>query len=147
MVATLIFLSAAVNGLHVAPSPSFFPPLSCLTVHGCQDIGPDYAVTLRAWREAWEARQAEVLALGYSQRFWRKYRFYFAYCEAAFDARYIHTFQVIWVKDKEPTLTPEDMQRSSECAAGRCCAVLYAAVRGFVVLCACWLLLVLLRLC
>jgi hypothetical protein len=106
-------------------------------VHGCQDIGPDYAVTLRAWREAWEARQAEVLALGYSQRFWRKYRFYFAYCEAAFDARYIHTFQVTWVKDKEPTLTPEDMQRSSECAAGRCC----------VVLCACWLLLVLLRLC
>lgn len=56
-------------------------------VHGCQDIGPDYAVTLRAWREAWEARQAEVLALGYSERFWRKYRFYFAYCEAAFDAR------------------------------------------------------------
>jgi cyclopropane fatty-acyl-phospholipid synthase-like methyltransferase len=28
-----------------------------------------------------------VLALGYSERFWRKYRFYFAYCEAAFDAR------------------------------------------------------------
>jgi hypothetical protein len=94
-------------------------------VHGCQDIGPDYAITLRAWREAWEARQPEVLALGYSQRFWRKYRFYFAYCEAAFDARYIHTFQVTCVKDKEPTLTPEDMQRSSECACGAvpCCAV------------------------
>lgn len=29
----------------------------------------------------------QVLALGYSERFWRKYRFYFAYCEAAFDAR------------------------------------------------------------
>lgn len=27
---------------------------------------------------------------------------------------YIHTFQVTWVKDKEPTLTAEDMQRSSE---------------------------------
>lgn len=27
------------------------------------------------------------------------HRFYFAYCEAAFDARYIHNFQVKWVKD------------------------------------------------
>lgn len=25
-------------------------------------------------------------------------RFYFAYCEAAFDARYIHDFQVLFVK-------------------------------------------------
>ncbi|PSC74866.1 cyclopropane-fatty-acyl-phospholipid synthase [Micractinium conductrix] len=89
-----------------------------MTVHGCQDIGPDYAVTLRAWRNAWEARQEEVLALGYSERFWRKYRFYFAYCEAAFDARYIHTFQVTWVKDEQPTLTPEDLQRSIEMSKG-----------------------------
>jgi hypothetical protein len=29
-------------------------------------------------------------------------RFYFAYCEAAFDERYIHTFQVLWVKGAEP---------------------------------------------
>ena len=72
--------------------PCTFPaphPPTCLVaaVHGCEDIGPDYAVTLRAWRQTWEERQAEVLALGYSQRFWRKYRFYFAYCEAGFDAR------------------------------------------------------------
>ena len=25
-------------------------------------------------------------------------RFYFAYCEAAFDARYIHNFQIVWAK-------------------------------------------------
>lgn len=41
-------------------------------MHGCQDIGPDYAITLRAWAEAWVARKAEVLALGYSERFWKK---------------------------------------------------------------------------
>ena len=51
-------------------------------MHGCQDIGPDYAITLRAWRSAWEAKKADVLALGYSERFWRKYQFYFA-CESA----------------------------------------------------------------
>lgn len=88
-----------------------------MSVHGCHDIGPDYAVTLRAWRDAWEERKEEVLALGYNERFWRKYRFYFAYCEAAFDAKYIHTYQVTWVKDEQPTLTAEDMQRSSKCPA------------------------------
>jgi hypothetical protein len=83
-------------------------------VHGCQDIGPDYAITLRAWRKAWEDRKEDILALGYSARFWRKYRFYFAYCEAAFDARYIHTFQVTWIKDREFSLTQDDVRRQSE---------------------------------
>lgn len=69
-----------------------------LLMTGVQDIGPDYAVTLRAWRDAWETRRDEVLALGYSERFWRKYRFYFAYCEAGFDARYIHNFQLVFKK-------------------------------------------------
>lgn len=58
-----------------------------LSVHTVTDIGPDYALTLRDWRHAWECNKADVLALGYSQRFWLKYHFYFAYCEAAFDAR------------------------------------------------------------
>ena len=128
------------------------------------DIGPDYAVTLRAWRDAWERRRDQIQALGYSQRFWRKFRqaccssqtyyvkaadgfgcwyywidkvliakyifsmqstlasatycahskvcpslvsnlnslvcrrFYFAYCEAAFDAKYIHDYQITWHK-------------------------------------------------
>ena len=30
-------------------------------------------------------------------------RFYFAYCEAAFDAKYIHNFQVTWKKTGETT--------------------------------------------
>ena len=29
-------------------------------------------------------------------------RFYFAYCEAAFDARYLHNFQILWEKSSEP---------------------------------------------
>lgn len=39
-----------------------------------------------------------MLALGYSQKFWLKYDFYFAYCEAAFDARYLHVFHITWIK-------------------------------------------------
>ena len=29
-------------------------------------------------------------------------RFYFAYCEAAFDAKYIHNFQILWEKSADP---------------------------------------------
>ncbi|GFR51020.1 hypothetical protein Agub_g13347 [Astrephomene gubernaculifera] len=70
-----------------------------LSLRDTHDIGPDYAITLRSWRDAWEQRRGEVLALGYNERFWRKYRFYFAYCEAAFDARYIHNYHILLVKD------------------------------------------------
>ena len=85
-----------------------------LVVNGCKDIGPDYAVTLRAWREAWEEKKEDILALGYSEKFWKKYRFYFAYCEAGFDAKYIHTFQVSWKKDVECSLTRQQIQMALE---------------------------------
>jgi cyclopropane-fatty-acyl-phospholipid synthase len=71
---------------------------SGLTVSAVRDVGPDYAQTLRAWRAAWERDARAVLALGYPPSWWRKWRFYFAYCEAAFDARYIHDYQVVFVK-------------------------------------------------
>ncbi|KAK9821949.1 hypothetical protein WJX81_001503 [Elliptochloris bilobata] len=77
-----------------------------LSIQGCDDIGPHYADTLRSWRAAWEQRREDVLRLGYSERFWRKYRFYFAYCEAAFDARYIHNFQITWAKSAAAELSP-----------------------------------------
>ena len=43
-------------------------------MQGVTDIGSHYAVTLREWRKVWEQRKEEVLELGYSDRFWRKYR-------------------------------------------------------------------------
>jgi cyclopropane-fatty-acyl-phospholipid synthase len=47
-------------------------------------FGQDYAHTLRLWRERFMARQDEVKALGFDQRFIRLWEFYLAYCEAAF---------------------------------------------------------------
>ncbi|GIL82213.1 hypothetical protein Vretimale_7189 [Volvox reticuliferus] len=72
-----------------------------LVLHDTHDIGPDYAITLRSWRDAWEKRRDDVLALGYSDFFWRKYRFYFVFCEAAFDARYIHNYHLLFIKDAQ----------------------------------------------
>ena len=57
-------------------------------------FGADYAETLRRWRERFQARQAEVAALGFDERFLRLWDFYLAYCEAAFDSGDIGLVQV-----------------------------------------------------
>lgn len=44
-------------------------------------------------------------------------RFYFAYCEAAFDARYIHDFQVTWRKAADGEATASEAAPSSAAAA------------------------------
>lgn len=66
-----------------------------LIVDGVRNIGPHYARTLRAWREAfngaWEARIRPALLRdhagmtdGDAELFRRKWEYYFAYCEAGF---------------------------------------------------------------
>ena len=75
-----------------------------LAVTAATDVGPDYACTLREWRSAWEklpVKKELISQLGYPASFWRKYRFYFAYCEAGFDARYILNYQVAFTKVEE----------------------------------------------
>ncbi len=47
-------------------------------------FGADYAETLRRWRESFLEAKAQVLQLGFDERFIRTWEFYLAYCEAAF---------------------------------------------------------------
>ena len=49
-------------------------------------FGPHYAQTLRRWRERLDAREREVRALGFDERFLAIWRFYLHYCEVGFDA-------------------------------------------------------------
>jgi cyclopropane-fatty-acyl-phospholipid synthase len=51
------------------------------------DIGADYAMTLRRWRENLLANVHAVRGLGYSEEFIRMWEFYLAYCEAGFAER------------------------------------------------------------
>ena len=53
-----------------------------LSVVHVEDIGLHYATTLKLWHENWVAAKDAILALGYSEIFYRKWRFYFSYCEA-----------------------------------------------------------------
>lgn len=47
-------------------------------------FGQDYARTLREWLARFEEKKADIVALGYSERFIRNWRFYLGTCAAAF---------------------------------------------------------------
>jgi len=53
------------------------------------DFGTDYAKTLRVWHDNFRARLEQVQALGFDERFIRKWNYYLSYCEAAFALRNI----------------------------------------------------------
>lgn len=64
-----------------------------LEVETSFSFGPDYAETLRRWRDRFLAERNAVLANGFDERFVRIWEFYLAYCEAAFDERNIDVVQ------------------------------------------------------
>ncbi|MDR7378654.1 cyclopropane-fatty-acyl-phospholipid synthase [Rhodoferax ferrireducens] len=61
-------------------------------------FGPDYAETLRRWRDKFLAARSQVLQLGFDERFMRLWEFYLAYCEAAFDKGNINLVQYTLLK-------------------------------------------------
>lgn len=67
-----------------------------LSLHNVHDLGLDYACTLRAWRERFNAQLGEVRRLGFDDRFIRTWNYYLAYCEAAFTWRNISVVQATW---------------------------------------------------
>ena len=78
-----------------------------LIVHGVENIGFHYARTLQLWRERFLANRAEVLALGYDERFVRTWEFYLAFCEAAFRVRALHDYQLVLTRPFNESL-PRD---------------------------------------
>ncbi|MBI5424655.1 MAG: class I SAM-dependent methyltransferase [Opitutae bacterium] len=64
-------------------------------LHGLEDMGRDYARTLRTWRDGFHQKLDRVRALGFDDRFVRKWDYYLAYCEAAFALRNISVVQTV----------------------------------------------------
>ncbi len=78
------------------PSPSEFRKqarAAGLEVVDELNFGPDYAETLRRWRDSFMAQLDHVRALKFDDRFIRLWEFYLAYCEAAFDEANIDVIQ------------------------------------------------------
>jgi cyclopropane-fatty-acyl-phospholipid synthase len=83
------------------PSPSEFrkqAQAAGLQVVDELNFGPDYAETLRRWREGFMAQLDTVRTLNFDERFIRLWAFYLAYCEAAFDEANIDVIQFTLVK-------------------------------------------------
>jgi cyclopropane-fatty-acyl-phospholipid synthase len=83
------------------PSPSEFrkqAQAAGLQVVDELNFGPDYAETLRRWRESFMSQLDTVRTLKFDDRFIRLWSFYLAYCEAAFDEANIDVVQFTLAK-------------------------------------------------
>ncbi len=80
-----------------------------LNLHHLEDIGLHYARTLRAWREAFLLRLDEVRAQGFDETFIRMWDYYLAYCEGAFQERYIGDAQLLLAKPSAGPLFHESL--------------------------------------
>jgi cyclopropane-fatty-acyl-phospholipid synthase len=75
-----------------------------MVLHGVDDMGPDYALTLRQWGKSFRERTGDVRALGFDERFVRKWSYYLAYCEAAFALRNISVVQTVHTRPNNLSL-------------------------------------------
>lgn len=74
-----------------------------------EDIGPSYALTLRAWRERFNGALDQVKLLGFDQRFIRMWNYYLAYCEGGFIERSIGDVHLLLAKprNQRPQYLPD----------------------------------------
>ncbi|MCX6978449.1 MAG: cyclopropane-fatty-acyl-phospholipid synthase [Verrucomicrobia bacterium] len=77
---------------------------SNLFLHHLEDLGLSYAKTLHLWWETFNARSQDVLALGFDDRFIRRWNYYLQYCEAAFTMRNISVVQAIYTRPNNRSL-------------------------------------------
>jgi cyclopropane-fatty-acyl-phospholipid synthase len=86
------------------PSPGIIDSLSksaTLTQNHYLELGQSYAKTLSHWKIRLLAQKEDVLSLGFSDQFIRKFEYYFSYCEAAFLEKFIHVGQYQFIKNEE----------------------------------------------
>ena len=69
-----------------------------LLMEQLEDIGTNYARTLRDWRESFTRNLDKINALGFDDVFRRKWIYYLAICEAGFRERAIGDIQVVFRK-------------------------------------------------
>ena len=70
-----------------------------LSWQGVERFGLDYAETLKAWDQRFQAAWADIRRMGgFDERFRRLWRFYLAYCEAGFRSRRTDVIQLTLAK-------------------------------------------------
>ncbi len=59
------------------------------------EITPHYVPTLNAWDIAFANKKSELEKLGFNERFFNTWRYYFNYCSAGFKTNFIHNHQFL----------------------------------------------------
>lgn len=95
---------------HIFPG-SFIPSVTRLVTAAARtpsmklvsldDIGLDYAQTLRCWSENFAAVDEQLAAFGFDTRFQRLWQFYFSYCEGGFLERTISDVHMVFCNQSE----------------------------------------------
>ena len=70
-----------------------------LHINEIERIGLDYAKTLYAWAKNLKAHKKEVMKLGFDEIFFKKWLYYFEYCEVGFATGYLDDAQILISKD------------------------------------------------
>ena len=78
-----------------------------LFLHRLEDIGSSYARTLQMWWTRFNASKEALEAMGFGERFVRKWNYYLQYCEAAFESRHISVVQAFYTRPNNPILRDE----------------------------------------
>lgn len=89
---------------------------SSLGLFEMEDMGLSYARTLDIWHDNFNNRLEEVRALGFDERFVRKWNYYFKYCSAAFSMRNISAVQAVYTRPNNFFLTQaeSDLRKAEE---------------------------------
>ncbi|XP_010532680.1 PREDICTED: uncharacterized protein LOC104808649 [Tarenaya hassleriana] len=69
---------------------------SRLCIEHVENIGIHYYKTLRCWRQNFKERQEEIKAIGFDEKFIRKWEYYFDYCAAGFKTLTVGDYQVVF---------------------------------------------------
>nr|BAD44154.1 unnamed protein product [Arabidopsis thaliana] len=69
---------------------------SRLCIEHVENIGIHYYQTLRLWRENFLARQKQIMALGFDDKFVRTWEYYFDYCAAGFKTLTLGNYQLVF---------------------------------------------------
>jgi cyclopropane-fatty-acyl-phospholipid synthase len=69
-----------------------------------EDMGSDYAKTLKLWLEQFDKNISEVRKQGFDEKFIRNWRYYLSYCSAAFQMRNISVVQMVYTRPNNLTI-------------------------------------------
>lgn len=83
----------SVEALTMAMSAS-----SKLLIAKAETIGVHYATTLRHWSGRLDSKRDELTRMGFDDVFYRTWKYYFSYCEAAFATRTLDNHHLVLVK-------------------------------------------------